>query len=72
MSLSTHYVGCITMGSVQERGNQYILFINPDKTEFILFGSKKQTERLNACFPIDILGNPSSPHRVCEEPGCVV
>ena len=32
--------------------------LNPDKTEFILFGSKKQRERLNACFPIDILGNP--------------
>ena len=34
------------------------LKLNPDKTEFILFGSKKQRERLNACFPIDILGNP--------------
>ena len=37
------------------------LKLNPDKTEFILFGSKKQTERLNACFPIDILGNPLHP-----------
>ena len=36
------------------------LKLNPDKTEFILFGSKKQRERLNACFPIDILGNPQS------------
>ena len=34
---------------------------NPDKTEFILFGSKKQRERLNACFPIDILRNPLHP-----------
>ena len=34
---------------------------NPDKTEFILFGSKKQRERLNACLPIDILGNPLQP-----------
>ena len=33
------------------------LKLNPDKTEFILFGSKKQRERLNVCFPIDILGN---------------
>ena len=32
--------------------------LNPDKTEFILFGSKKQRERLNVCFLIDILGNP--------------
>ena len=37
------------------------LKLNPDKTEFILFGSKKQRERLNACFPIDILGNPLPP-----------
>ena len=35
--------------------------LNPDKTEFILFGSKKQRERLNACFPIDNLGNPLHP-----------
>ena len=35
--------------------------LNPDKTEFILFGSKKHRERLNACFPIDILGNPLHP-----------
>ena len=33
------------------------LKLNPDKTEFIHFSSKKQRERLNACFPIDILGN---------------
>ena len=48
------------------------LKLNPDKTEFILFGSKKQRERLNVCFPIDILGNPPSPHQVSQEPGCVI
>ena len=37
------------------------LKLNPDKTEFILFDSKKQRERLNVCFPIDILGNPLHP-----------
>ena len=37
------------------------LKLNPDKTEFILFGSKKQRERLSACFPIGILGNPLYP-----------
>ena len=37
------------------------LKLNPDKTEFLLFGTKKQRERLNVCFPIDILGNPLHP-----------
>ena len=37
------------------------LKLNPNKTEFILFCSRKQRERLNACFPIDILGNPLHP-----------
>ena len=37
------------------------LKLNPDKTEFTLFGSKKQRERLNVCFPIYILGNPLHP-----------
>ena len=33
----------------------------PDKTEFILFGSKKQRERLKVCFTINIFGNPLHP-----------
>ena len=37
------------------------LKLSPDKTEFILFGSKKQRERLKACFPIDILSNNLHP-----------
>ena len=37
------------------------LKLTPDKTEFIVFGSKKQRERLNVCFPIYILGNPLHP-----------
>ena len=37
------------------------LKLNPDKTEFILFHSKKQRERLNIRFPIDILSNPLHP-----------
>ena len=37
------------------------LKLNRDKTEFILFGSKKQIEWLKACFQIDILGNPLHP-----------
>ena len=37
------------------------LKLNPDKTEFITFGSKRQRDKLKACFPIDILGSPLSP-----------
>ena len=37
------------------------LKLNLDKTKFILFGSKKQRERLKACFPIDILLSPLQP-----------
>ena len=37
------------------------LKLNLDKTEFMLFVSTKQRERLNACFPIAILGNPLHP-----------
>ena len=33
------------------------LKLNPDKAEFIIFGSKRQRDKLKACFPIDILGN---------------
>ena len=37
------------------------LKLNPDKTEFIIFGSKRQRDKLKACFPIDILGNSLCP-----------
>ena len=37
------------------------LKLNPDKTEFIIFGSKRQRDKLKACFPINILGNPLCP-----------
>ena len=35
--------------------------LNPDKTEFIVFGSKRQRDNLKACFPIAILGSPICP-----------
>ena len=34
------------------------LKLNHDKTEFIIFGSKRQRDKLKTCFPIDILGSP--------------
>ena len=37
------------------------LKLNPDKTEFIIFGSKRQRDKLKACFPIYILGNSLCP-----------
>ena len=37
------------------------LKLNPDKTKFIIFGSKRQRDKLKACFPIDILGSPLCP-----------
>ena len=33
------------------------LKLNPDKTEFILFCSKGQRDKLKVCFPTDILGS---------------
>ena len=37
------------------------LKLNPDKTEFIVFGSKSQREKLNQSFSVNILGNLISP-----------
>ena len=37
------------------------LKLNPDKSEFIIFSSKTQRDKLKACSPIDILGSPLCP-----------
>ena len=37
------------------------LKLSPDKTEFIIFGSKRQRDKLKAFFSINILGNPICP-----------
>ena len=37
------------------------LNLNPGKSEFINFGSKRRRDKLKACFTIDILGSPLSP-----------
>ena len=47
------------------------LKLNPDETEFIIFGLKTQRDKFKPCFPIDILGS-SLPCRLSQEFGCVV
>ena len=37
------------------------LKLNPEKTEFILFGTKNQRGKLSQCFPVDILGSQLCP-----------
>ena len=37
------------------------LKLNPNKTEFILFGTKSQRAKLSGCFPVDICGSKISP-----------
>ena len=49
------------LNDVKERMSTNKLKLNPDKTEFIIFGSKRQRDKLKACFPIDILGSPLTP-----------
>ena len=49
------------LNDVKEWMSTSKLKLNPDKTEFIIFGSKRQRDKLKACFPIDILGSPLSP-----------
>ena len=49
------------LNDVKEWMSTSKLKLNPDKTEFIIFGSKKQRDKLKACFPIDILGRPLCP-----------
>lgn len=41
--------------------NTNMLKLNPDKTEFCVFGTKKQRDKLVHLFPVDILGSPLSP-----------
>ena len=40
------------------------LKLKPDNTGLIVFGSKRQRDKLNACFPIDIGGSPLCPVEV--------
>ena len=45
------------------------LKLNADKTEFILFGSKRQRDKLKAYFPSTILGSPLWPAELIKNLG---
>ena len=45
------------LDDIKERMSTSKLKLNPDKTEFIIFGLKRQRDKLKACFPINILGS---------------
>ena len=47
--------------SVRKWMNTNKLKLNPDKTEFIVFGSKRHRSQLSHLFPVEILGNDISP-----------
>ena len=49
------------LGDVKKWLSANKLKLNPDKTEFIGFGSKIHREKLNKSFPVNILGNFLSP-----------
>ena len=49
------------LDNVKEWMSTSKLKLNPDKTEFIIFGLKRQRDKLKACFLIDILGNSLCP-----------
>ena len=53
--------GYLAVSCAKEWMSTSKLKLNPDKTEYIIFGSKRQRDKLNACFPIDILGRPLCP-----------
>ena len=47
------------------------LKLNPDKTEFLLIGSKLQRDKLKDLFPIDLLGNVTTPSNHVKKLGVV-
>ena len=56
---------------VQNWMNANKLKLNPDKTEFILFGTKSQRAKMADCFPVDVLGNEISPTEKARNLGVV-
>ena len=47
------------------------LKLNPDKTEFIIFGSQKLQDKLKDLFPVNILGNMLSPTKKVRNLGVI-
>ena len=52
---------CLDAYDVKEWMSTNKLKLNPDKTEFIIFGLKRQKDKLKAYCTIDILGSPLCP-----------
>ena len=48
------------------------LKLNPEKTEFIVFGSENQRSKLNHLFPANIVGNLLHPAQRVKNLGCMV
>ena len=48
-----------------------VLKLNPEKTEFIIFGSHAQLKKLDSYLPVRIFGNFRI-HQLLQEPGCLV
>ena len=49
------------LDDIKEKMSARKLKLNPDKTEFIVFGSKRQRKILKSYFPSTILGSPLCP-----------
>ena len=54
---STRIFNSIFMRMIQEWMSLSKLKLNPEKTEFIVFGSKAQRQKISSHFPISILGS---------------
>ena len=48
------------------------LKLNPDKTEFLLLGNNIQRAKFTHCFPVSLMGNPTSPTSSAKNLGVVI
>ena len=57
------------LNDIQDWMSSNKLKLNPDKTEFILFGTPAQRKKLESFFPVNILGNSLSPAKFAKNLG---